>query len=162
VRVKPFARAFKKAHEVEIKPNSERRAQQPAATAEKTHANNCGDSGGNSSNSGGNNGGKDRKKRPYHDTPSQSSTPSQSRNYSRPNLPPAPWVDEETRGKRREKGLYWRCGGIHCPKYSRVDIPQTHNYEDRQDRQDRDKRQKPAADTQTQQAKTSIPFAAPS
>jgi hypothetical protein len=37
-------------------------------------------------------------------------------------------------------------------------MPQTRNYEDRQDRQDRDKRQKPAADTQTQQAITSIPF----
>jgi hypothetical protein len=146
-RVKPFTRAFKKADEVEIKPKRERRAQQPAATAKKRHGNNGG-------NSGGNDGGKDKRKRPYHDTPSQSYTPSTpSRNHSHSNLPPAPWVDRETRDKREEKGLCYRCGGdhkaFHCPKYSRVDI---RKYEDRQDR---DIRQKPAAD-----AKTSIPFAA--
>jgi hypothetical protein len=71
-RVKPFARAFKKAHEVEIKPNHERRAQQPAATAKKKHGNNGGNSGSksgnnggnssNSSNSGGNNGAKDKRR----------------------------------------------------------------------------------------------------
>jgi uncharacterized membrane protein YgcG len=49
--------------EVEIKPNRERRAQQPAATAKRKHGNNGGNSGtsgSNSSNSGGNNGGKDK------------------------------------------------------------------------------------------------------
>jgi hypothetical protein len=75
-RVKPFARAFKKAHEVEIKPNRERRAQQPAVTAKKKHGNNGGNNGGNSgsrsgnnggnssnsSNSGGNNGAKDKRR----------------------------------------------------------------------------------------------------
>jgi hypothetical protein len=130
-RVKPFTRAFKKAHEVEIKPKRGRRAQQPATTAKKKHGN-------NGRNNGGNNGGKDKRK---------------SRNHSHSNLPPAPWVDRETRDKREEKGLCYRCEGdrkaFHYPKYSRVDI---RKYEGRQDR---DKRQKPAAD-----AKTSIPFAA--
>jgi hypothetical protein len=150
-RIKPFAREngrfasidelFKKAQDVEIRSNRNKRAgttqNQPASTAEKRHGNNGSNSGSN--------GGKTKKKRPYHDTP-----PTPSRNY-RQNLPPAPWVDRETRDKRREKALCWRCGGdhktVHCPKYSRVDIPPS------QDRQDRDKRQKPAADTQTQQAK---------
>jgi hypothetical protein len=164
-RIRPFAgkngrfdtleELFEKAHEVEIKPNRERRAQQPASTAEKKHGNSGGNNGGNNSgnnggNSGGNNVGKDRRKRPYHDTSSQSYTPSTpSRNYSHSNLPPAPWVDRETRDKRKEKGLCYRCGGdhkaFHCPKYSRVDIPPTRKYEDRQDR---DKRQKPADSTQ--------------
>jgi hypothetical protein len=78
-RVKPFTRAFKKAHEVEIKPNRERRVQQPAATAKKKHGNSgsksgnnggnsgskSGNNGGNSSNSsnsGGNNGAKDKRR----------------------------------------------------------------------------------------------------
>jgi hypothetical protein len=111
-RVKPFTRAFKKAHEVEMKPNRERHAQQPAATAKKKHGNNgsnSGNSGSNSSNSDGNNGSKNSL-RPYHDTSSQSSTPSQSRNYSRPILPPASWIEKETRDKRRKKDLCWRCG----------------------------------------------------
>jgi hypothetical protein len=90
-RIKPFAKEdgrfasidelFKKAQDVEIRSNRDKRAgttqNQPAITAEKKHANN----GGNS----GNNGGKDKRKRPYHDTPS---TP--SHNHSRQNLPPAP------------------------------------------------------------------------
>jgi hypothetical protein len=100
-RVKPFTRAFKKAHEVEVKPKRGRGAQQPAATAKKKHGNNGGNNGGNS---GGNDGGKDKRKRPYHDTPSQSYTPSTpSRNHSHSNLPSAPWVDRETRDKREEK-----------------------------------------------------------
>jgi hypothetical protein len=93
-RIKPFAREdgrvasiderFKKAQDVEIRSNRDKRTgttqNQPAATAEKRHGNNGGNNGGNS---GGNNGGKDRRKRPYHDTPSQSYTPSTpSRNYS--------------------------------------------------------------------------------
>jgi hypothetical protein len=148
-RIRPFAgeegrfasidELFRKAQDVEIKSNRDKRGTSRNQPADKNH-------GGNSSNSG-NNGGKDRKKRPYRDTPSQSSTPSQSqsRNHSRPNLPPAPWVDRETRDKRKEQGLCWRCGGsdhrtIYCPKYSRVDIPQTRNHEERQDR---DKRQRP-------------------
>jgi hypothetical protein len=60
-RVKPFTRAFKKAHEVEMEPNRERRAQQTAVTAKKKHCNNSGNSS-NSSNSGGNNGGKDKRR----------------------------------------------------------------------------------------------------
>jgi hypothetical protein len=161
-RITPFAREdgrfasidelFKKAQDVQIRSNRDKRAgttpNQPATPAEKRHGYN-----------GGNNGGKDRKKRPYHDT--QSPTPSRnySHNYSHSNLPPAPWADRETRDKRREKGLCLRCGGDNktflCPKYSRADIPPTRKYDDRHDRhdrQDRDKRQKSAADT-TQQAK---------
>jgi hypothetical protein len=63
---------FRKAHEVEIKPNRERRVQQPAATAKKKHGNNGGNSGSksgnnggnssNSSNNGGNNGAKDKRR----------------------------------------------------------------------------------------------------
>jgi hypothetical protein len=109
VRIKPFAREdgrfasidklFKKAQDVEIRSNRDKCAvttqNQPASTAEKRHSNNGGNNGGNSgSNSGsnsGNNGGKDKRKRPYHNTPS---TP--SRNNNRQNLPPVPWVDRET------------------------------------------------------------------
>jgi hypothetical protein len=161
MRIRPFAgkngrfdtleKLFEKAHEVEIKPNRERRAQQPASPAEKKHGNSGGNSGGNNGgNSGGNNGGKDRRKRPYHDTPWQSYTPTTpSHTYSHSNLPPAPWLDRETRDKRKEKGLCYRCRGdhkaFHCPKYSRIDIPPTRKNEDRQDR---DKRQEPADSTQ--------------
>jgi hypothetical protein len=100
-RIKPFAKEdgrfasidelFKKAQDVEIRSNRDKRAgttqNQPAPTAEKRHVNNGGNSGSNS----GNNGGKDKRKRPYNDTPSQSYLPSTpSRNHSRQNLPPAP------------------------------------------------------------------------
>jgi hypothetical protein len=78
-RIKPFAREdgryasinelFKKAQDVEIRLNRDKRAgttqNQPATTAEKRHGNN---GGNNSGNNGGYNGGKDKKKRPYHDT----------------------------------------------------------------------------------------------
>jgi hypothetical protein len=113
VRIKPFAvedgrfasidELFKKAQDVEIRSNQDKRVgttqKQPATLAEKKHGynggnnvgNNGGDNGGynggdngaynggnNGSYNGGNNGGKDKKKWPYHDT--QSPTP--SRNYS--------------------------------------------------------------------------------
>jgi hypothetical protein len=142
-RIKPFTgederfasidEVFKKAQDVEIRSNRDKRVgttqNQPATPAEKKHGNNGGNNGGyNGSYDGGNNDGKDKKKRPYHDT--QSPTP--SRNYSHSNLPAAPWVDRQTRNKRREKGLCYRCGGdhktIYCPKYSQIDIPQARKY----------------------------------
>jgi hypothetical protein len=80
-RIKPFAgeegrfasidELFKKAQDVEIKSNRDKRGTSQNQPADKN-------SDGNSSNSGGNHGGKDRKKRPYRDMPSQSSTPNPS------------------------------------------------------------------------------------
>jgi hypothetical protein len=180
-RIEPFAREdgrfasidelFKKAQDVKIRSNCDKRAgttqNQPAATAEKGHSNNGSNNGGKNH---GNHGSKDCRKRPYHDTPSQTCTPSTpsriySHNYIHSNLPPAPWADRERRDKHREKGLCLRCGGDHktflCPKFSRADIPPTrkydnrHNCHDRHNRhnlQNRDKRQISAADT-TQGAK---------
>jgi hypothetical protein len=127
-RIRPFAgkrghvdtveELFEKAHKVEVQPSHDRRAPQPASTAEK-HG-----------NSGGTSGGKDRK-RPYagRDTapapapqPSSSSRDTPNRQGSRPSLPPAPWVDERTWKKSKDRGLCTLCGDTHqtfgCTKYS--------------------------------------------
>jgi hypothetical protein len=62
--VKSFARASKKAQDVEIKPSRDRRAQQPAPTAENGNSvsNSDGNSGSTSSNSGSNSGGSSVRK----------------------------------------------------------------------------------------------------
>jgi hypothetical protein len=157
-RVKPFAgedgrfesidELLKKAQDVEIKPSRDKRPQQPATTAEK--------------------GGKDKKRhRDSASTPAPTTQPSNSRDNSAPrrsNLPPAPWVDRDTRDQRRERGLCMRCGGsghktYQCPKYSWAKVPPQTPSNDRndrsdrsdrydRDRQDRDKRPRPAADAQ--------------
>jgi hypothetical protein len=152
-RIRPFAgkrgqfdtveELFEKAHEVEVKPSRDRRAPQPASTAEK-HG-----------NSGGTSGGKD-KKRPYagRDTapapqPS-SSRDTPNRQGGRSRLPPAPWVDQPTWENRKDRGLCTRCGEKHltfkCTKYSRSHRPPQTN----DDRQNRDKRPRV---TDTEQAK---------
>jgi hypothetical protein len=154
-RIRPFAgkrgqfdtveELFEKAHEVEVKPSRDRRAPQPASTAEK-HG-----------NSGGTSGGKD-KKRPYagRDTaPAPAPQPSSSRDTpnrqgGRSRLPPAPWVDQPTWENRKDRGLCTRCGEKHltfkCTKYSRSHRPPQTN----DDRQNRDKRPRV---TDTEQAK---------
>jgi hypothetical protein len=142
-RLKPFAgengrfgsirELFKKAQDVEIKPNRDRRAQQPAPTAEKSTS-----------------GGRD-KKRPYAGRESAPAPqPSGSRDtpsrQSRSKLPPAPWVDQRTWEKRKDRGLCMRCGDsrhktLMCTKYSRANRPsQTQDDRGRDDRQDREKR----------------------
>jgi hypothetical protein len=152
-RIRPFAcksgqfdtveELFEKAHEVKLKPSRDRRAPQSASTAEK-HG-----------NSGGTSGGKD-KKRPYagRDTapapqPS-SSRDTPNRQSGRSRLPPAPWVDQRTWEKRKDRGLCTRCGDTHqtfrCTKYSRSHRP----LQTQDDRQDRDKRPRV---TDTEQAK---------
>jgi hypothetical protein len=150
-RIKPFAREdgrftsinelFKKAQDVEIRSNRDKRAgttqNLTATTAEKKHGNNVGNNSVNNSDyNGGDNGSKDKKKRPYHDT--QSPTPSRnhsrhySHNYSHLNLPRAPLADRETRDNRREQGLCLRCGRGHktflCRKYPQADVPPTRKY----------------------------------
>jgi hypothetical protein len=155
-RIRPFAgkrgqfdtveELFEKAHEVEVKPSRDRRAPQPASTAEK-HG-----------NSGGTSGGKD-KKRPYagRDTapapqPS-SSRDTPNRQGGRSRLPPVPWVDQPTWANRKDRGLCTRCGEKHltfkCTKYSRSHRPPQTN----DDRQNRHKRPRV---TDTKQAKNQL------
>jgi hypothetical protein len=138
---------LQKAHEVELKPSRDRRAPQSASAAEK-HG-----------NSGGTSGGKD-KKRPYagHDTapaPAPAPQPSSSRDTlnrqgGRSRLPPAPWVDQRTWEKRKDRGLCTHCGDTHqtfkCTKYSLSHRPP----QAQGNRQNRDKHPRV---TDTEQAK---------
>jgi hypothetical protein len=145
-RIRPFAgkrgqfdtveELFEKAHEVEVKPSRDRRAPQPASTAEKH----------------GTSGGKDKKRsyagRDTASTPAPQPTPNRQGGRSR--LPPAPWVDQPTWENRKDRGLFTRCGEKHltikCTKYSRSHRPPQTN----DDRQNRDKRPRV---TDTEQAK---------
>jgi hypothetical protein len=156
-RIRPLARKrgqfntveelFEMAHEVELNPSRDRRAPQSASTAEK-HG-----------NSGGTSGGKD-KKRPYvgrNTAPAPAPTPQPSSSRDTPNrqggrsrLPLAPWVDQRTWEKRKDRGLCTRCRDTHqtfrCTKYSRSHRP----HQTQEDRQDRHKRLRV---TDTEQAK---------